>query len=77
MPKHLTAENLARLQAQSQRVKLWDHAHGYHVGPVTVSGKGKSALRGLKHGLAGQGGLAMNRRFAALNLLLARLHKSD
>lgn len=77
MPKLSPAENLARLQAQAERVKLWDHAHGHHVGPVTLSGKRKSALRGLKHGLAGQAGRAMNRWLAAFNLVLARLNESN
>lgn len=77
MPKHLTAENLARLQAQAEKLKLWEHARGSHVGPVTVSGKRKSALRGLKHGLAGEGARAMNRWFAALNLLYAHLNVSS
>jgi len=74
MPKHLTAENLARLQAQAETLRLWEHAQGHHVGPVTLSGKRKSALRGLKHGLAGQGGRAMNRWLASLNLLCAQLN---
>ena len=73
MPKHLTAENLARLQAQAETLRLWEHAQGHHVGPVTLSGKRKSALRGLKHGLAGEGARAMNRWFAALDALLVSL----
>jgi len=77
VPKHLTAENLARLQAHAENLKLWDHAQGHHVGPVTVSGKRKSALRGLKHGLAGQGGRAMNRWLFALNFLLVRLDQRN
>jgi hypothetical protein len=74
MPKHLTAENLARLQAQAEKLQLWEHARGSHVGPVTVSGKRKSALRGLKHGLAGQGGRAMNRWLASLNVFCGQLN---
>lgn len=74
MPKHLTAENLARLQAQAEKLKLWEHARGSHVGPVTVSGKRKSALRGLKHGLAGEGARAMNRWLASLNVFCGQLN---
>lgn len=73
MPRHLTSENLARLQAQAEALQLWDHARGHHVGPSTVSGKRKSALRGLKHGLAGKGGRAMNRWLGSLSLQLSQL----
>jgi len=73
MPKPLTPENLARLQAQTERLQLWEHARGSHVGPVTVSGKRKSALRGTKHGLSGDGGREMRRWLRALNRSLSQL----
>jgi len=73
MPKPLPADTLARLQAHAAELKLWELARGSHVGPVTISGKRRSALRGMKHGLCGAGGVEMRRWLRALNLALAQL----
>jgi hypothetical protein len=54
-------------------MQLWNRALGTQPGPLTVDGKRRSAMRGYKHGMQSQGGIAMRRWLAALTRLLAEL----
>jgi hypothetical protein len=73
MPKRLSVDEIARLQAQAEALQLWEHARGHHVGPLTTDGKRKSAMRGYRHGMRSLGGVAMLKWLASLQGLLVAL----